>query len=91
MGKGKHLLGQRFLLTDLRVYDWWDLASAWAHSDPSSLAANAGQWVLELMEEHGVRALPRTPEDIGRALDSREFWTTFGLRPVVGRWERARL
>ncbi|ORY60402.1 hypothetical protein BCR35DRAFT_347006 [Leucosporidium creatinivorum] len=90
MGRGKHLLGQRFLLTDLRVYDWWDLASAWAASDPSSVAAEAGQWVLELMEEHGVRALPRSPEEIGRAMDSREFWRTFGLLPAVGRWERAR-
>lgn len=87
----KHLLGRRYLLTDLRVYDWWDLAAAWAGSDPSSAAANAGQWVLKLMEEQDVRALPRTPETIGRAMDSREFWRTFGLLPVVGRWERARL
>lgn len=92
MGKKKHLLGQRYLLTDLRVYDWWDLASAWAASSAAdTVAADAAQWVLELMDEHDIRALPRTPETIGRALDSREFWTTFGILPVKGRWERARL
>ena len=31
--------GQRWLLTDGRVYDWWDLASAWG--DSSVLAAPA--------------------------------------------------
>lgn len=92
MGKTKHLLGKRYLLTDLRVYDWWDLASAWAATSAvNTAAADAGRWVLELMDEHDVRALPRTPEEIGRALDSREFWRDFGLLPVKGRWERARL
>lgn len=92
IGKTKHLLGKRYILTDLRVYDWWDLASAWAATSAvNTAAADAGQWVLELMEEHEVRALPRTPEVIGRALDSREFWREFRLLPVKGRWERARL
>ncbi|SGZ00262.1 BQ5605_C034g11335 [Microbotryum silenes-dioicae] len=88
----KGFLGRRYLLTDLRVYDWWDLASAWA-AEPSAEKAvkDAGNWVRELLREHNVRALPRTPEVIGRALDSREFWEEFGLNPVKGRWERARL
>ncbi|SCV69985.1 BQ2448_1379 [Microbotryum intermedium] len=88
----KRFLGRRYILTDLRVYDWWDLASAWA-AEPSAekAAKDAGDWVKELLREHHVRALPRTPEVIGRALDSREFWEEFGLNPVKGRWERARL
>ena len=71
--------GERWLLTDGRVYDWWDLASAWGEE------GKQGKWVRELMDEQGVRALPRTPERIGRAMESREFWSTFELEPVKGR------
>ncbi|KAH9885793.1 hypothetical protein C8Q73DRAFT_749120 [Cubamyces lactineus] len=71
--------GERWLLTDLRVYDWWDLAAAWGEEGKQA------RWVRELMQEEGLRALPRSPEVIGRAMDSREFWTTFGLEPVKGR------
>ncbi|KAL0959338.1 hypothetical protein HGRIS_014599 [Hohenbuehelia grisea] len=100
--------GQRWLLTDGRVYDWWDLASAWGASPPSSVTVDSVNgldssngvtertsaeatkgppaWVLELMLESGVRALPRDTALLGRALDSREFWREFGLLP-----ERARL
>lgn len=98
-------IGQRWLLTDGRVYDWWDLASAWgsgpsapALADINSNAASAtnpdtedrgpqAAWVQQLMRETGVRALPRSNETLGRALDSREFWETFGLTPVKGRME----
>ena len=71
--------GERWLLTDLRVYDWWDLAAAWGEEGKQA------RWVRELMQEEGLRALPRSPEVIGRAMDSREFWTMFGLEPVKGR------
>jgi hypothetical protein len=43
------------------------------------------RWVRELMEETGVGALPRNVELLGRAMDSREFWRTFGLSPVKAR------
>lgn len=33
------------------------------------------------MVEKGIRALPRTAEETGRALDSREFWSTFDAEP----------
>ena len=71
--------GQRWLLTDGRVYDWWDWASAWGTEGTQT------RWVRELMDEAGVRALPRPPELLGRGMDSREFWNTFGLEPVRGR------
>ncbi|KAI0819267.1 hypothetical protein BC628DRAFT_1333340 [Trametes gibbosa] len=71
--------GQRWLLTDARVYDWWDLASAWGEEGKQP------HWVQELIREAGIRGLPRTPEIIGRAMDSREFWETFELEPVKGR------
>lgn len=93
--------GQRWLLTDGRVYDWWDLASAWGsgptsstesdptstQSDPSEDRGPQASWVVSLMRETGVRALPRSNESLGRALDSREFWETFGLTPLKGRME----
>ena len=72
--------GQRWLITDLRIYDWWDLASVWGSSEGSKEAPHAA-WVRELMAEHGVRALPRSPSAHRRVLDSRDFWVTFGLSP----------
>ncbi|KAF8625268.1 hypothetical protein AX15_005472 [Amanita polypyramis BW_CC] len=74
--------GQRWILTDSRVYDWWDLAAAWGtKSDPEPQA----RWVRELMQENDIRALPRNVELLGRALDSREFWETFDLSPIKTR------
>jgi hypothetical protein len=105
--------GQRWILSDGRVYDWWDLASAWGipnRKSPTDSVAPAGasrsaperdeknaeeeedgergphpRWVRDLMEETGVRALPRNVELLGRAMDSREFGTTFGLSHVKAR------
>lgn len=71
--------GQRWLLTDGRVYDWWDLASAWG--------ADTAVWVRELMQEENVRVLPRNTEALGRILDSRDFWYEFGLSPLKARLE----
>lgn len=109
------LLGKRYVLTDLRVYDWWDLIAAWGlsptaptlssilssaissftHYSPGTggkpLLGEQAAWVLECMEEQNIRALPRTPEELGRAIDSRDFWNDFGLMPIKGRLERGRL
>ena len=90
-------IGQRWMLTDTRVYDWWDLAAAWGSEQPKDAGEDASkrnqskgpqaQWVIELMREAGVRALPRPADQLGRALDSREFWETFKLEPVMARLE----
>ncbi|GAA6059213.1 hypothetical protein JCM10212_006606 [Sporobolomyces blumeae] len=95
------LKGQRYLLTDLRVIDWWDLASRYPsrsgskepgdHLGRGEPTPEPFEWVLELMREHGIRALPRSPVELGRALDSREFWDTFGLMPIKGAYEKGRL
>ena len=37
------------------------------------------------MQEAGIRSLPRTPDELGRALDGTEFWQTFEVAPVRGR------
>ncbi|KAI0696942.1 hypothetical protein BC835DRAFT_1271211 [Cytidiella melzeri] len=72
--------GQRWLLTDGRVHDWWDLAHAWGRGPQPG-------WVQELMQEQGIRALPRSVEKLGKALDSQEFWNTFRIQPTMGRLE----
>jgi len=93
--------GQRWILTDGRVYDWWDLASAWgsrsstrATGDLDDLGGNneetrgtQARWVRELMQEQDVRALPRNAERLGRALDSRDFWFEFEMSPLKARLE----
>ena len=43
------------------------------------------RWVVELMREEGVRALPREKEGLGRLLDGREFWEAIGSWPGEGR------
>lgn len=91
-------IGQRWMLTDTRVYDWWDLAAAWGSEQPKVVEERdesernrsrgpQARWVIELMKEAGVRALPRPVDQLGRALDSREFWDTFKLEPVMARLE----
>jgi len=80
--------GQRWLLTDGRVYDWWDLASAWGPVGENNTRVHA-EWVRELMQETGTRALPRSPELLGRGLDGRDFWQTFGISPLQARLERS--
>ncbi|KAF8315644.1 hypothetical protein DL93DRAFT_2166602 [Clavulina sp. PMI_390] len=54
--------GQRWLLTDTRVYDWWDLAGAWGSAGASGkyqpLEGSQAQWVLELMKENEVGPVP---------------------------------
>jgi len=78
-------LGQRWLLTDARVYDWWDLASAWGTNGEGRIGevpeGPHPAWVKELMDEENVRALPREMAKLGRLLDGRDFWKTFGLSP----------
>ncbi|KAK3997954.1 hypothetical protein QBC44DRAFT_314703 [Cladorrhinum sp. PSN332] len=71
--------GQRWMLTDGFVYDWWALLAGWAKE-----ASLQVRWVWELMEEEGVRALPRSMETLGRAYDAREFWRKWGVEPLKG-------
>lgn len=84
--------GERWILTDQRVYDWWDLASAWGESclagrNTEVTLGSQAKWVQELMEEGQIKVLPRSPEQLGRVLDSTEFWKTFGISPVRARLE----
>ncbi|KAK3689418.1 hypothetical protein B0T22DRAFT_171778 [Podospora appendiculata] len=86
--------GQRWMVTDGFVYDWWALFAGWAElksvaddveGEKEKQPTRQAQWVYELMAETGVRALPRSMEALERCYDTREFWTTFGLAPLKGR------
>ncbi|KAJ5047067.1 uncharacterized protein L3040_002911 [Drepanopeziza brunnea f. sp. 'multigermtubi'] len=82
--------GERWMLTDLQVYDWWSLVLGFAgeldaQNDNDERAKKQIQWIGELMEEENVRALPRDMETLGRCYDTREFWKTFGIMPTRSR------
>jgi hypothetical protein len=86
MGKGK-----RWIVADLRVYDWWDLILSFAALAEEGVGEESeeekekklqfSKWVGELMVEEGVRALPRDVTTLGRRLDSRGFWKEMGTWP----------
>lgn len=85
--------GQRWMVTDAFVYDWWSLFAGWADigqkqdGEGGSTGAepiNQARWVYELMSEEGVRALPRSMDALRRCYDSRELWQTLGIQPLKG-------
>lgn len=40
------------------------------------------RWIMELMEENGIRGLPRPMDALGRKLDARDFWKAIGISPT---------
>ncbi|KAL5314390.1 hypothetical protein ACEPPN_018816 [Leptodophora sp. 'Broadleaf-Isolate-01'] len=89
-GRWEKARGERFILTDLMIYDWWALILGFAgeldvENGNSERAEKQMKWIGELMREQGVRALPRDMETLGRCYDSREFWETFGIMPTRSR------
>ena len=87
----KYTPGKRWIIADLRVYDWWDLIQTWGgeagNEEEQETMENADyvKWVGELMVEEGLKALPRPPEILGRKLDSRWFWKHMEVWPCQGR------
>lgn len=86
--------GQRWMLTDGFVYDWWALFAGWADTRESkdgkdnnadARPSEFASWVYELMVEEDVKALPRSMDVLGRCYDTREFWRTFGIAPLRAR------
>ncbi|KAI8904553.1 hypothetical protein BC831DRAFT_496316 [Entophlyctis helioformis] len=79
--------GERWIVTDLQVYDWWDLAMVWGVSTDAQTGKDTvlpqATWVEELMAETGVRGLPRDVGLLGRALDARDLWRRMGLTGPV--------
>ena len=85
---------KRWIICDCVSYDWWKLVwdfngetqegVFWPREGlPGEVLSKIvyRAWVLDLMKEKGVRALPRSVELLGRKLDGREFWQTVGIRP----------
>ena len=71
--------GQRWLVTDLRVYDWWDLI---LNIDEGNGKEERRAWIQELMETSKSRSTPRNIEvEMDRAIDSKETWLRFKLLP----------
>ncbi len=78
------------MLTDLVVYDWWELILGFggeldSQNGNDQRAKTQLKWIGELMEEQHIRALPRSMEQLGRCYDTLEFWKTFGLMPTRAR------
>ncbi|KAA8621546.1 hypothetical protein PtrV1_06047 [Pyrenophora tritici-repentis] len=79
--------GKRWIVSDLRVYDWWDLIMSFSATvslsagEEQQLAQKCAGWVGELMAEENVRALPRDTSTLGLKLDSREFWQHHAMWP----------
>lgn len=96
MGDWDTAKGQRWMLTDGFVYDWWALFAGWADKKKKEEANTAGdkvddmpsdqaRWVFELMTEEKIWALPRSMNVLGRCYYGREFWDTFKLAPLKAR------
>ncbi|KXT06116.1 hypothetical protein AC578_1329 [Pseudocercospora eumusae] len=86
MGNWGAARGERWMVSDGLVYDWWELILGWAGTGTGTEESmERARWVGELMWEEDVRGLPRSMERLGRCFDSREFWRTFGLVPLKAR------
>ena len=87
--------GQRWMVTDGIVYDWWELFVGWAARGKDDadilgdgvedMPSDQARWVFELMAEEKVWALPRSMEHLGRCYFGREFWDSFGMAPLRAR------
>lgn len=87
--------GRRWIVSDTRVYDWWQLFRFLRPAipdHPEDSPETAQLWVKELLEENGIRTLPRPiahkqgqtlPHYLERALEGHEFWNLFDTKPVV--------
>ncbi|PWN51200.1 hypothetical protein IE53DRAFT_314344 [Violaceomyces palustris] len=87
--------GERWILTNGRNYDWWDLASRWGDAGEQGRdhppTGPQPKWVSELIQEthecaescRAVLGLPRSVEQMGSGLEGMDFWTTFDLTPDV--------
>lgn len=77
------------IVTDMFVYDWWALALGWGGGGSEGANRDAlpplTDWVRALMMEEGIKALPRSMEQLGRCYDSREFWDRLDISPVRAR------
>jgi len=74
---------QRWILTDLWVYDWWGLLMGWGGKLEDG--TDARQAVIECMQKDSTKALPRPTDSLGRVVSSIDFWVAVGAWPGRGR------
>lgn len=84
------------MVTDLFDYDWWSLILGFAgeldqENGDDKRAETQIRWIGELMEEQGIRSLPRSVELIKPCYDAREFWRTFEIMPTRARLSSVRI
>ena len=91
------VFGRRWIICDCVCYDWWLLVLEYDGDSQEDAPPTRREeqklyrpWVMELMNENGVRALPRSLGLLGRKLDGREFWRTVGTYPerTLKRWKK---
>ena len=70
--------GERWLVTDFHVYDWFFLIKL--HRGPGN--SERRLWLEEVLREKGIMALPRDLKDLGRSLNSSHVWRRFNLSPT---------
>lgn len=80
--------GDRSIITDCRIYDWWTLFSWWAIRKPVLVSDEVFQmhreWYKELCEQHeNFGNPPRTNEELGRVLSSDSFWESYQTLPEI--------
>ncbi|KAH0847990.1 hypothetical protein FOPE_01843 [Fonsecaea pedrosoi] len=90
------LFGRRWIVADCVCYDWWSVvwdfsgdSSEDSHRDEEGAEQQTKlaerrkyrRWVMDLMQDKGVKALPRPLDALGRKLDAREFWQAVGILP----------
>ncbi|SJX64399.1 related to epoxide hydrolase [Sporisorium reilianum f. sp. reilianum] len=87
--------GRRWIVSDTRVYDWWQLFRFLRPAlpdHPHDSPETAQRWVSELLDENHISTLPRPiaekadqtlPRYLERALEGHEFWNLFNEKPVV--------
>lgn len=87
--------GRRWIVSDTRVYDWWQLFRFLRPAlpdHPHDSPETAQRWVDELLQENSIRSLPRPiahddgqglPHYLERALQGHDFWNLFHSKPSV--------
>ncbi|KAI1613931.1 hypothetical protein EDD36DRAFT_210849 [Exophiala viscosa] len=85
------LFGRRWIVADCVSYDWWLLVwemmgvtSEDEDEEGSKIEERSKyrSWIIELMEENGIKGLPRPMDALGRKLDARDFWKAIGRSPT---------
>ena len=71
----KKFVNQRFLVTDMRIYDWLEIVLLFGNNEQKG-------WGLEIIKEDGIRSVPREHQLLERCIDGTQIWNHFDLLPL---------